>query len=281
LKLLTNLIFEPKGRHDPDKAYSIKDTVMSADGTRVYFALQDVPAGISLDNALYWMLQIDMSEARGPQGEKGDTGEQGPQGPAGPQGEQGEPGATGPQGPQGERGPAGETGPQGPQGEKGDPGADGTMTFEDLTPEQKASLKGDKGDKGDPGKYYTPSIDNYGYVMFESSVEGDEIIMSSTSMKGPQGPAGTSITVESVSQSTEDGGSNVVTFSDGSQLTVKNGSKGSDGAKGDKGDAGPAYTLTDEDKASIAAAVQDALQSETWSFTLANGSTVTKVVLLG
>lgn len=30
-------------------------------------------------------------------------------------------------------------------------GADGTMTFEDLTPEQKASLKGDKGDKGDPG----------------------------------------------------------------------------------------------------------------------------------
>lgn len=43
------------------------------------------------------------------------------------------------------KGPAG---PVGPQGEKG---ADGTMTFEDLTPEQKASLKGDKGDKGDTG----------------------------------------------------------------------------------------------------------------------------------
>ena len=42
----------------------------------------------------------------------------------------------------------GQAGPQGPQGEKG---ADGTMTFEDLTPEQKASLKGDKGDKGDTG----------------------------------------------------------------------------------------------------------------------------------
>lgn len=42
----------------------------------------------------------------------------------------------------------GETGPQGPVGPKG---ADGTMTFEDLTPEQKASLKGDKGDKGDTG----------------------------------------------------------------------------------------------------------------------------------
>lgn len=66
-------------------------------------------------------------------------------GPAGPQGPQGLQGEVGPAGPQGEVGPQG---PVGPQGEKG---ADGTMTFEDLTPEQKASLKGDKGDKGDTG----------------------------------------------------------------------------------------------------------------------------------
>lgn len=63
-------------------------------------------------------------------------------GPIGPQGIQGE---VGPAGPQGEVGPQGPVGPEGPKG------ADGTMTFEDLTPEQKASLKGDKGDKGDPG----------------------------------------------------------------------------------------------------------------------------------
>ena len=66
----------------------------------------------------------------------------------------GETGPVGPQGPQGEVGPAGpkgETGPQGPVGPEGPKGADGTMTFEDLTPEQKASLKGDKGDKGDTG----------------------------------------------------------------------------------------------------------------------------------
>lgn len=66
----------------------------------------------------------------------------------------GETGSAGPQGPQGEVGPAGpqgETGPQGPMGPEGPKGADGTMTFEDLTPEQKASLKGDKGDKGDTG----------------------------------------------------------------------------------------------------------------------------------
>lgn len=67
---------------------------------------------------------------------KGETGSAGPQGPQG---------EVGPQGPQGEIGPQGPVGPQGPKG------ADGTMTFEDLTPEQKASLKGDKGDKGDTG----------------------------------------------------------------------------------------------------------------------------------
>lgn len=66
----------------------------------------------------------------------------------------GETGSAGPQGPQGEVGPVGpkgEVGPQGPVGPEGPKGADGTMTFEDLTPEQKASLKGDKGDKGDAG----------------------------------------------------------------------------------------------------------------------------------
>ena len=41
------------------------------------------------------------------------------------------------------------------------------------------------------------------------------------------GKDGTSVTVKSVSESTEDGGSNVVTFSDGTTLTVKNGSSGS------------------------------------------------------
>ena len=89
--------------------------------------------------------------AQGPRGEKGDTGERGPQGEtgaAGPQGPQGETGAIGPQGPQGE---TGATGPQGPKGK------DGEVTFESLTDEQKASLrgepgaKGEKGEKGDPG----------------------------------------------------------------------------------------------------------------------------------
>lgn len=49
------------------------------------------------------------------------------------------------------------------------------------------------------------------------------------------GKEGTSVTIEEVSESTADGGSNTVTFSDGKTLTVKNGSKGSTGDKGDSG----------------------------------------------
>lgn len=64
MKLLTNLLFEPKGKHNPALAYSIKDTVMSADGSQVYFALQDVPTGIALNDERYWKLQIDLSGSK-------------------------------------------------------------------------------------------------------------------------------------------------------------------------------------------------------------------------
>ena len=78
-------------------------------------------------------------------------------GAQGPKGEKGEPGAQGPRGEKGdtgERGPQGKTGATGPQGPKGQ---DGEVTFESLTDEQKASLrgepgaKGEKGEKGEPG----------------------------------------------------------------------------------------------------------------------------------
>ena len=90
--------------------------------------------------------------AQGPRGEKGDTGERGPQGETGATGPQGPKGETGAIGPQGLRGETGATGPQGPKGK------DGEVTFESLTDEQKASLrgepgaKGEKGEKGDPGR---------------------------------------------------------------------------------------------------------------------------------
>lgn len=79
--------------------------------------------------------------------------------------------------------------------------------------EAKASgeFKGDKGDKGDTGANGTD---------------------------GTNGTNGTSITVKSVTESTTDSGSNIVTFSDGKTLTVKNGSKGSTGAAGTNGTNG-------------------------------------------
>ena len=83
--------------------------------------------------------KLDNGEFVGAQGPKGDTGAQGPRGEKGDTGEQG---------------PRGETGATGPQGPKG---KDGEVTFESLTDEQKASLrgepgaKGEKGEKGDPG----------------------------------------------------------------------------------------------------------------------------------
>lgn len=53
-----------------------------------------------------------------------------------------------------------------------------------------------------------------------------------TPQKGIDYFDGTSVTITNVSQSTADGGTNVVTFSDGKTLSIKNGSKGSPGADG-------------------------------------------------
>lgn len=83
-------------------------------------------------------------------------------------------------------------------------------------------------------QYHVYYVDaTYAYMDTHVSVRG------ATGSAGAAGANGTSVTVTSVSESTEDGGSNVVTFSDGKTLTVKNGSKGND------------YVLTDADKAEM------------------------------
>lgn len=89
--------------------------------------------------------KLDNGEFVGAQGAKGERGEKGEPGAQGLRGEKGD---------TGEQGPRGETGATGPQGPKG---KDGEVTFESLTDEQKASLrgepgaKGEKGEKGEPG----------------------------------------------------------------------------------------------------------------------------------
>lgn len=72
---------------------------------------------------------------------------------------------------------------------------------------------------------------------------------------------GESVSIVSVITSPSDDGYNIITFSDGSTLTVKNGSKGSrgerglDGEQGPTGEQGPAgndYVITEEDYDAIA-----------------------------
>lgn len=171
----------------------------------------------------------------GPQGPKGDKGDKGDTGATGAQGIQG---PIGPVGPKGDKGDRGEIGPQGPAGK------DGTMSFEDLTEEQKASLKGDvgpqgpkgdKGDKGDPGA--------------DSTVPGPQGPKGDTGAQGPKG----------------DKGDKGDTGAQGPQGEV--GPQGPIGETGPQGEQGPAgangqdYVLTDADKTEIADAVLAALQN--------------------
>lgn len=83
---------------------------------------------------------------KGERGEKGETGEIGPQGIQGPAGKDGKDGIDGIDG---KHGLDGKDGADGHNGEKGEP-----FRFEDFTPEQLASLKGEKGDPATFEKSY-------------------------------------------------------------------------------------------------------------------------------
>ena len=124
-------------------------------------------------------------------------------------------------------------------GQDGKPGADGkdgtsathswngtVLTITSASGTSSADLKGEKGDKGDPGE---PG---------QKGDKGDKGDTGSAGTNGKDGKDGTSVTVKSVSESSADGGSNVVTFSDGKTLTIRNGSKGSKGDKGATGATG-------------------------------------------
>lgn len=59
------------------------------------------------------------------------------------------------------------------------------------------------------------------------------------------------------------------------------GKQGEQGIPGVQGVQGNPYTLTDADRDSIAEAVKESLPKESWTFTLEDGSTVTKAVCVG
>lgn len=131
----------------------------------------------------------------------------------------------------------------GKDGAKGDPGEKGEQ-----------GIQGDKGDTGPQGIPGTaaqvrinPQTQMWEYAN-EYDAQGNPIWITSDikasgekgdpGKDGTNGKDGTSVTVKSVSESAADGGSNVVTFSDGKTVTIKNGTKGSTGGKGDTGATG-------------------------------------------
>ncbi len=115
-------------------------------------------------------------------------------------------------------------------------------------------------------------LDLTGYVTIEALNAAVEEALKEAKESGDfKGDPGTSVTVSSVSESTASGGENVVTFSDGKTLTVKNGVNGKDGADGKdgavgatgatgaQGPKGDPYTLTETDKSLIVAQVIESL----------------------
>ncbi len=152
----------------------------------------------------------------------------------------------------------GKDGADGVDGTDGAPGKDGengvgiasaemnesyelTLTFTDGNSYTTPILRGPMGSPGLPGKDATPLkiVD-----VSESSADGGVNVVTfsdASELKvrnGRKGADGVSVTVESVEESTESGGTNVVTFSDGSTLNVKNGKDGATGATGATGPQG-------------------------------------------
>lgn len=125
---------------------------------------------------------------------------------------------------------------------KGNDGANGLSAYEIWLDEGNTGTQADflaslKGADGAPGADGQDGADGADGKDGEDGQDGAD---------GADGKDGTSVTVSSVTESTESGGENVVIFSDGKTLTVKN---GKDGAKGDT------YTLTEADKVEIASKV--------------------------
>jgi len=96
-----------------------------------------------------------------------------------------------------------------------------TIAITDVNGTQTATIN--DGEKGEDGQSCTHSWN--GTTLTVTSASG-------TSSANLKGESGTSVVVSNVSTSSVDGGSNVVTFSDGNTLTIKNGQRGSTPIRG-------------------------------------------------
>lgn len=157
---------------------------------------------------------------------------------------------TAPQGPKGEPGKDGYTPVKGVDYFDGLPGADGKTPVKGVD-----YFDGETGPQGEPG--YTPvkGVDYFDGAPGQPGKDGRDGV---DGQPGKDGTNGTSVTVSSVSESMASGGSNVVTFSDGKKVTIKNGLNGTNGKDGVDGKDGEDYVLTDADRAEIAERVEGA-----------------------
>lgn len=82
------------------------------------------------------------------------------------------------------KGEKGEKGDKGERGADGAPGKDGTLTFEELTPEQRETLRGEQGIPGEPG------ADGYTPIKGVDYFDGEQGIQGERGEKGDTGDAG-------------------------------------------------------------------------------------------
>lgn len=140
---------------------------------------------------------------------------------------------------------------KGVKGDKGDKGDRGLQGIQGVQ-----GIKGETGAQGQKGADGTPATHRWsGTTLYISSASGT----SSANLKGDKG----------------DKGDTGATGANGT-----NGKDGKDGADGYTPAKGEDY-FTDSDKAEMVAAVKSQLMVEQWTFTLMDGSTVTKKVAIG
>lgn len=92
------------------------------------------------------------------------------------------------------------------------------------------------GGTGENGATFTPSVSEDGVLSWSN----DKGLANPASVNikgetGTPGKDGASITITDAVESTEDGGNNIITFSDGTTLIIKNGSSGAQGEAGKDG----------------------------------------------
>lgn len=165
------------------------------------------------------------------------------------------------------------------KGDKGDP-----FTYDDFTPEQLSALKGDKGDKGETGAQGIQGIQG---IQGEKGDKGDK---GDTGAKGDKGDTGNPFTYgdftpeQLAALKGEKGDKGDQGDKGETGATGAKGETGETGAKGEKGDAG-VYVGSDTPPDTANVWLDEAGESsgtETWTFTLEDGSTVQKtVVVLG